>query len=181
MQHPEAAIAELERVVREYRFKAVEIATSIEGAQVADKKFRPVLRTIEQLGCFVFTHPDQCSAKGGMDDYEFYNARAEALEVVREYFYNLLCEVNSLDDYDLPKAKKNKSKLSADQAEQQAEEVARVKHFLNGLISAFNSPTLSLSLSVSLSCSPPPTHTFKKRNDNTYTDNDSYPDVWGTM
>jgi hypothetical protein len=32
------------------------------------------------------------------DDYEFYNDRAEALEVVREYFYHLLCEVNSLDD-----------------------------------------------------------------------------------
>jgi aminocarboxymuconate-semialdehyde decarboxylase len=73
MQHPDAAIAELERVVREYKFKSVEIATSIDGAQVADPKFRPVLRTIEQLGCFVFTHPYQCSAKGAMDDYEFYN------------------------------------------------------------------------------------------------------------
>ncbi len=73
MQHPEAAIAELERVVREYKFKAVEIATSIDGAQLAEKKFRPILRTIEQLGCFVFTHPYQCSAKGGMEDYDFYN------------------------------------------------------------------------------------------------------------
>lgn len=73
MQHPDAAIAELERVVREYQFKAVEIATSIDGAQLAEKKFRPILRTIEQLGCFVFTHPCQCSAEGGMDDYDFYN------------------------------------------------------------------------------------------------------------
>ena len=73
MQHPEAAIAELERVVREYQFKAVEIATSIDGAQLAEKKFRPILRTIEELGCFVFTHPYQCSAKGGMEDYDFYN------------------------------------------------------------------------------------------------------------
>ena len=73
MQHPDAAIAELERVVREYGFKAVELATSINGAQLAEKQFRPVLRTIEQLGCFVFTHPYQCSADGGMDDYDFYN------------------------------------------------------------------------------------------------------------
>ena len=73
MQHPDAAIAELERVVRDYKFKAVEIATSIEGAQLAEPKFRPILRTIEQLGCFVFSHPYQCSAKGGMDDYDFYN------------------------------------------------------------------------------------------------------------
>ncbi|AGE59607.1 hypothetical protein ATCVOR07043_1035R [Acanthocystis turfacea Chlorella virus OR0704.3] len=48
------------------------------------------------------------------DDYEFYNDRAEALEVVREYFYHLVCEVNSLDDSDLPKAKKNKNKYVPD-------------------------------------------------------------------
>jgi len=49
------------------------------------------------------------------DDYEFYNDRAEALEVVREYFYHLLCEVNSLDDSDnLPRAKKNKNKYVPD-------------------------------------------------------------------
>ncbi|HEY0835276.1 MAG TPA: amidohydrolase family protein, partial [Azospirillum sp.] len=44
MQHPDAAVAELERVVREYGFKAVEIGTSIEGAQLAHERFRPVLR-----------------------------------------------------------------------------------------------------------------------------------------
>ena len=73
MQDPDAAITELERVVKEYKFKAVEIGTTIEGRQLADARFRPLLKTIEQLGCFVFTHPYECSAKGGMDDYEFRN------------------------------------------------------------------------------------------------------------
>src|SRR6185436_12719463 len=48
MQDPDAAIAELERVVKQHGFKAVEVATSIEGKPLADPKFRKVLRTIEQ-------------------------------------------------------------------------------------------------------------------------------------
>src|SRR5699024_2647437 len=43
MQHPDAAIAEMERVVREYGFKAIEIGTSIEGVELANKKFRQIL------------------------------------------------------------------------------------------------------------------------------------------
>ncbi len=73
MQDPDAAIAELERAVKEYRFKGVELATSIEGAPLADMKFRKVLKTIEQLGLFVFTHPYQCLANGGMDSYYLRN------------------------------------------------------------------------------------------------------------
>lgn len=73
MQDPDAAITELERVVKEHQFKAVELGTSIEGEQLADQKFRKVLKTIEQLGCFVFTHPYQCVAKGGTDQYYLRN------------------------------------------------------------------------------------------------------------
>jgi aminocarboxymuconate-semialdehyde decarboxylase len=73
MQDPDAAITELERVVKEHRFKAVEMGTSIEGEQLAAAKFRPVLKTIEQLGCFMFTHPYTCAAKGAMDQYEMAN------------------------------------------------------------------------------------------------------------
>jgi len=73
MQDPDAAIAELERAVREHKFKAVEVGTSIEGKPLADPRFRKVLKTIEQLDCFVFTHPYQCLAKGWMDDYYLSN------------------------------------------------------------------------------------------------------------
>lgn len=73
MQDPDAAIAELERVVKEYRFKAVELGTSIEGRPLADPRFRKVLRTVEQLGLFVFAHPYRCLAQGGMDDYYLSN------------------------------------------------------------------------------------------------------------
>ena len=73
MQDPDAAIAELERAVKAYGFKAVEVGTSIEGVPLADERFRPVLKTIEQLDCFVFTHPYQCLAQGGMGDYYLSN------------------------------------------------------------------------------------------------------------
>jgi len=73
MQDPDAAITELERAVKEYRFKAVELGTSIEGRPLADPKFRKVLKTIEQLGCFIFAHPYQCLASGWMDDYYLQN------------------------------------------------------------------------------------------------------------
>jgi aminocarboxymuconate-semialdehyde decarboxylase len=73
MQDPDAAITELERVVKEYRVKAVELGTSIEGRPLADAKFRKVLKTIEQLGLFIFAHPYQCLAQGWMDDYYLRN------------------------------------------------------------------------------------------------------------
>jgi len=73
MQDPDAAITELERVVKEYKFKAVEVGTSIEGKPLADPRFRKVLKTIEQLDCFVFTHPYQCLAQGGMGEYYLSN------------------------------------------------------------------------------------------------------------
>src|SRR5688572_20157899 len=73
MQDPDAAVAELERVVKEHRFKAVELATSIEGVPLADMKFRKVLKAIERLGLFLFTHPYQCLAQGGMDAYYLRN------------------------------------------------------------------------------------------------------------
>ena len=60
-------------MVKEYKFKAVEVGTSIEGQPLAAPRFRKLLKTIEQLGCFVFTHPYQCLAQGGMDDYYLRN------------------------------------------------------------------------------------------------------------
>lgn len=73
MQDAEAAVTELERVAKEYKFKAVELGTSIEGRPLADPRFRKVLKAIEQMGLFIFAHPYQCLAKGWMDDYYLQN------------------------------------------------------------------------------------------------------------
>jgi aminocarboxymuconate-semialdehyde decarboxylase len=73
MQDPDAAITELERAAKLHKFKGVELATSIEGKLLADPRFRKVLKTIEQLGLFVFAHPYRCMAEGGMDSYYLRN------------------------------------------------------------------------------------------------------------
>lgn len=80
MQHPDAAVAELERVVRDHGFKAVEIGTSIEGAQLAEERFRPVLRRAAELGVFVFAHPYYVGAKSGLEGYYLTNLIGNPLD-----------------------------------------------------------------------------------------------------
>jgi aminocarboxymuconate-semialdehyde decarboxylase len=82
MQDPDAAIEELHRVVREHKFKAVEIGTSIEGELLAAPKFRKVLKAIQSCGCFVFAHPYACMAKGGMEGYQLFNTIGFPLDEV---------------------------------------------------------------------------------------------------
>jgi aminocarboxymuconate-semialdehyde decarboxylase len=100
MQDPEAAISELERVVKAYGFKAVEMGSSIEGEPLAHPKFRPVLRTIEQLGCFIFAHPNKCTARGGMEGYELFNTIGfpldEVIMVAHLMFSGALDELQNL-------------------------------------------------------------------------------------
>jgi aminocarboxymuconate-semialdehyde decarboxylase len=80
MQHPDAAVAELERVVRDHGFKAVEIGTSIEGAQLAESRFRPVLRRAAELGVFVFAHPYYVGSKAGLECYYLTNLIGNPLD-----------------------------------------------------------------------------------------------------
>jgi aminocarboxymuconate-semialdehyde decarboxylase len=80
MQHPDAAISELERVVKSYGFKAVEIGTSIEGAQLAEERFRPLLKRASELGVFVFAHPYYVGAKAGLESYYLTNLIGNPLD-----------------------------------------------------------------------------------------------------
>jgi aminocarboxymuconate-semialdehyde decarboxylase len=100
MQHPEAAVAELERVVREYGFKAVEIGTSIEGAQLVEERFRPLLRRAAELGVFVFAHPYYVGSKTGLDCYYLTNLIGNPLDttvaVANLMFSGVLEELSDL-------------------------------------------------------------------------------------
>jgi len=80
LQHPDAAIAEMERVVREYGFKGIEIGTSIEGAQLAEPRFRPILRRAQELRLFVFAHPYYVGAKHGLECYYLTNLIGNPLD-----------------------------------------------------------------------------------------------------
>jgi aminocarboxymuconate-semialdehyde decarboxylase len=57
MQDADAAIAELERVVKEYGFRAVEVGCTVQGQQLSEPRFRPILRRAAELGVFFFAHP----------------------------------------------------------------------------------------------------------------------------
>ena len=57
IQDPDAAIIELERVVREHGFRSVELGCRVRGELLTEPRFRPVLRRAQELGVFVFTHP----------------------------------------------------------------------------------------------------------------------------
>ena len=80
MQHPDAAIAEMERVVREYRFKGIELATVAPGGELADAKYRPLLRRAQELKLTVFTHPNTLGSAGRLDCYYLTNLIGNPLE-----------------------------------------------------------------------------------------------------
>jgi aminocarboxymuconate-semialdehyde decarboxylase len=80
MQHPDAAVAELERCVKLHGFKAVEIGTSIEGVQLAEDRFRPLLRRAQELGVFVFAHPYYVGNKAGLEGYYLTNLIGNPLD-----------------------------------------------------------------------------------------------------
>jgi len=80
MQHPELAIAELERAVNTHGFRAVEIGTTIEGVQLADPRFRPFLRRARDLGVLVFIHPYYVGSKAGLEEYYLTNLAGNPID-----------------------------------------------------------------------------------------------------
>jgi len=73
MQHPDAAIAELERIVRDLGFRSVQLGTSVEQAQLSEARFRPVLRRMQDLKVFMFAHPNATNAECGTENYHLRN------------------------------------------------------------------------------------------------------------
>ncbi|HXF67416.1 MAG TPA: amidohydrolase family protein [Burkholderiales bacterium] len=101
MRHPEAAVAELERAVKELGFKAVEIATAIDGEELAHPRFRPVLRRAQELEVTVFTHPNTMgTAAGRLDCYYLINLIGNPLDttimVAKLMFSGALDELKDL-------------------------------------------------------------------------------------
>lgn len=57
LQDPDAAVTELERVVKEHGFRSIELGCRVRGELLSEPRFRPVLRRAQELGVFIFTHP----------------------------------------------------------------------------------------------------------------------------
>jgi aminocarboxymuconate-semialdehyde decarboxylase len=80
MQYPDAAVAELERIVGTHGFRAIEIGTGIEGVKLTNERFAPVLRRAAELGVFILAHPYYIGNKAGLEDYYLTNLIGNPLE-----------------------------------------------------------------------------------------------------
>jgi aminocarboxymuconate-semialdehyde decarboxylase len=80
MQDADAAIAELERVAQDLEFRAVEIGTAIGEEELADAKFRPVLRRLQELKFTAFAHPNTQGSTGRLDCYYLANLIGNPLD-----------------------------------------------------------------------------------------------------
>lgn len=80
MQHPDAAVAELERIVKQHGFRSVELGTSVGDEQLADARFRPVLRRAQELNVCIFAHPYSSSAVCNLEDYYLSNLIGNPLQ-----------------------------------------------------------------------------------------------------
>ena len=67
MQHPEAAVAEMERVAREHGFKGIELATAAPAGELADPRYRPVRRRAHELKITNFGPPNTKGSGGRRD------------------------------------------------------------------------------------------------------------------
>lgn len=102
MSHPEAAVAELGRVVKDLGFRAVEIATAIDHEELADPRFRPILRRAQELKVTIFTHPNTIGTTGGrLDCYYLINLIGNPLDTTimaaRLLFSGALDELQELN------------------------------------------------------------------------------------
>ncbi|MFQ5861032.1 MAG: amidohydrolase family protein [Dehalococcoidia bacterium] len=57
MNHPEEAVAELERAVKELSMRGLEIATNVGGKNLDAKEFAPFYAKVQELDMPVFIHP----------------------------------------------------------------------------------------------------------------------------
>jgi aminocarboxymuconate-semialdehyde decarboxylase len=56
MQDPDLAARELDSLMRDARFRGIEIGTNVDGLSIADPRFDPVYATAERTGAAVFVH-----------------------------------------------------------------------------------------------------------------------------
>lgn len=80
MQSPDAAVAEIERIVSDLGMRSVMIGCHIDGAALSEPKFRPVLRRAAELGVLILTHPYYFGAKAGFEKYYLTNLAGNPLD-----------------------------------------------------------------------------------------------------
>jgi aminocarboxymuconate-semialdehyde decarboxylase len=73
LQHPDQAVAQLQRAVGELGLKGVMVSTAVNGAELADPTHLPFWSEAEGLGALVFIHPMGCSLGARLAPFYFSN------------------------------------------------------------------------------------------------------------
>ncbi|QKS01985.1 amidohydrolase [Sphingomonas sp. CL5.1] len=80
LQHPERAARQLERLMRNERFKGVEISSLVAGRDIADRFFDPFWQKADELGAVVFIHPWGTTLGARLADHYLMNTIGQPFE-----------------------------------------------------------------------------------------------------
>ncbi|MCZ6586511.1 MAG: amidohydrolase family protein [Alphaproteobacteria bacterium] len=80
LQHPEMAVAELERCHDEHGMRAVEIGTNVEGKELTRAGLEKFFARVEELDMLIFMHPLGTTEGARMKDHYFTNLIGHPLE-----------------------------------------------------------------------------------------------------
>jgi aminocarboxymuconate-semialdehyde decarboxylase len=80
LQHPEFAVAELERCVKDLGMRGVEILTHVEGRELSRTNLDPFFAKAEELGALVFIHPDGFTHDERFQEHYFLNLVGHPIE-----------------------------------------------------------------------------------------------------
>lgn len=80
LQHPEFAVAELERCIKELGMRGVEILTHVEGTELSRAGLDPFFAKAEELGALIFIHPDGFTHGARFQEHYFLNLVGHPIE-----------------------------------------------------------------------------------------------------
>jgi aminocarboxymuconate-semialdehyde decarboxylase len=80
MQHPVAAVEELERCVAKLGLRGVELCTNVNGEELSAPRFHPIFRRAQELGVLLFLHPMGFSDARRLSRHYFNNVIGNPLD-----------------------------------------------------------------------------------------------------
>jgi aminocarboxymuconate-semialdehyde decarboxylase len=84
---PSEAVKELERCMRELKFKGVEILTNVAGRELSDPAFAPFWKKAEELSALVMIHPNGFTEAGRLSRFYFNNVIGNPLDTTIALHY----------------------------------------------------------------------------------------------
>ena len=81
------AVKELERCMRELKFKGVEILTNVQGKELSDPAFAPFWKKAEELGALVMIHPNGFTQADRLSRFYFNNVIGNPLDTTVALHY----------------------------------------------------------------------------------------------